>query len=101
MALANFVISGRTSPTFYYPSVGNQARVSIFGNHVDGFSEEQHDKSVQITDIPVESGSNISDSAITNPDYLRLEGLVSDLIPKAGPLPANLSDRSALAWGDY
>ena len=99
MALANFVISGRTSPTFYFPSVGNQVRVSVFGNHVDGFSEEQHDKSVQVTENPVESGSTITDSAITNPDHLRLEGLVSDLIPRAGPLPANLSDRSALAWG--
>ena len=99
MAQANFVISGRTSPTFYYHSVGNQARVSVFGNHVDGFSEEQHDKSVQVTENPVESGSTITDSATTNPDHLRLEGWVSDLIPRAGPVPVNLSDRSALAWG--
>lgn len=65
---------------------------------VDGYFREEHRVGLEKTLFPVESGASLTDNAVSRPQRLRLEGLVSDLLPAQGN---SLSpDRATNTWAE-
>ena len=63
---------------------------------IDGYSSEEHRVGLRKTRYPVESGLTLTDNAVVNPERLRLEGLVSDLLPAPGN--ELVADRGTNLW---
>lgn len=61
--------------------VFEQKATSIQGleGFCDGYLSEKHKRTVSVTEYPVETGENITDHAIREPDMLTLEGYVSSI----------------------
>jgi hypothetical protein len=70
MAIINFLFGNRAPSGF--------ALDGVVEFEVDLTIEEQHSRSADVTREPVESGGNISDHVILNPETVRLEGFVTD-----------------------
>ena len=74
-------------------------RIRALGRSVDGFYAEQHKVSVSKTAYPVESGASVTDHAVREPNKLKLQGWVSDLMPAPLAIPwVSRSERGAGAW---
>ena len=59
--------------------------IAVLGNgRIDGYFSEEHRVGLRKTKYPVESGATLTDNAVSIPERLRLEGLVSDLLPAPG-----------------
>ena len=73
--------------------------IVALGRTVDGYYAEEHKLKVSKTTYPVESGASLVDHAVREPNNLKLQGWVSELMPS---LNANLatrhSDRGTAAW---
>ena len=68
---------------------------------VDGYLAEEHERSVSKTSYPVESGASLTDHAVRQPDKLKLEGWVSDLLPSDdADQGLALKDRATAAWSE-
>ena len=67
--------------------------------HVDGYLDEEHERQVTVTRFPVESGAELSDHAVKEPDSLKLTGWTSDLFP-TDPADIPETDRPAQAWAE-
>ena len=65
---------------------------------VSGYPSEEHRFDLSTTNHPVESGSSLSDNAVRRQEKLRLEGRVTDLLPRpeSGGLPP--PDRAPDVW---
>ena len=89
---------GLLDPNFaLYPT--RAARIDPLVGRVDGYLTEEHERNVTKTSYPVESGASLTDHAIREPDKLKLEGWVSDLLPSGeGGQAAPLPERSVAAW---
>ena len=91
---------GLLDPNFaLYPT--RAARIDPLMGRVDGYLTEEHERNVTKTSYPVESGASLTDHAVREPDKLKLEGWVSDLLPssEAGQ-GAPVSERSVVAWDE-
>jgi Dit-like tail protein len=66
----------------------------VAGNYLvfDVSKSEQHDKVAEVTDYPVEQGSNISDNSRPKPDNVTLEAFFSDF-----PIAVPFSQAAALS----
>ena len=75
-------------------------QVLALGQHVDGYSAEEHEVAVTPTSYPVETGVSLTDHAVREPIKLKLHGWVSDLMParRLGQVYLDLADRGAAAW---
>ena len=73
--------------------------VAALVNYADGYLGEEHEIRVTVTRFPLESGAQLMDHAVHEPDLLKLNGWTSDLFPSD---PANISDadRPARAWAE-
>lgn len=73
--------------------------VAALVNYADGYLGEEHEIRVTVTRFPLESGAQLMDHAVHEPDLLKLSGWTSDLFPSD---PANISDadRPARAWAE-
>ena len=66
-----------------YPKTSTS--ISVLGSgRIDGYFSEEHRVGLRKTKYPVESGATLTDNAVSIPERLRLEGLVSDLLPAPG-----------------
>ena len=66
-----------------YPKT--QTSIAVLGSgRIDGYFSEEHRVGLRKTKYPVESGATLTDNAVSIPERLRLEGLVSDLLPAPG-----------------
>lgn len=52
--------------------------VSIDGYDIDVFVTEEHSHECEVTELPIESGSDVSDHVRVKPDSVSVEGIVSD-----------------------
>ena len=52
---------------------------------ISGFESEEHEVNMRATHHPVESGAPLTDNAILEPQKIRLNGRVTDLLPKSEP----------------
>lgn len=77
-----------------YPTARTEVPALI--GRVDGWSEEEHRVGLEKTRYPVESGSTLTDNAVSVPERLRLTGLVSDILPAPGNRLSQ--DRATDAW---
>ena len=76
--------------------------ISGLAGIVDIYYEENHDMKVTKTKYPIETGSNMSDHFVVEPETLVLKGLVSDLQPfpeGLGLVKIQSERRSKEAWG--
>ncbi len=73
--------------------------IVALGRTVDGYYAEEHKLKVSKTSYPVESGATLVDHAVREPNKLKLQGWVSDLMPSASAtLTAVRSERGTAAW---
>lgn len=56
---------------------GRRGRKTIGGLNIDGFLEENHEQSAQVTAYPIEDGSVINDHVVHDPDKLSIVGVVA------------------------
>ena len=73
--------------------------IVALGRIVDGYYAEEHKLKVSKTTYPVESGASLVDHAVREPNKLKLQGWVSELMPSpdASLATAN-SERGTAAW---
>ena len=77
------------------------ARIEPLTGVVDGYLAAEHERSVSTTTYPVESGASLTDHAVRQPDKLKLEGWVSDLMPSSeADRSRPLSGRGLAAWSE-
>ena len=72
--------------------------IPVLAGRVDGYPREEHQLSSDVTRYPVESGATLNDNVVKQPDRLRLEGWVSDILPAPGNVAS--PDRAADVWGE-
>ena len=73
------------------------AAVVHLSGKTDGWLDEEHTLSLDVTSHPVESGAEITDNAVKRPNELKLTGFVSNLLSSdGGNAPA--SQRVSEAW---
>ncbi len=58
---------------------GSDVKKSIGGISIDAFVEETYNHSAQVTEYPVEDGTNINDHVVQNPDEISVNGVVGDI----------------------
>ena len=73
--------------------------IPVLEGRVDGFFREEHQLTLGTTENPVESGSTLTDNAVKRRERLRLEGMVSDLLPAPGN--THTPDRAADVWSEF
>ena len=60
---------------------GRETEIKPLAGRVDGYPDEEHKLSMEITEYPVESGKPLTDNAVKLREEVRLTGVVSDLVP--------------------
>ena len=71
--------------------------IAVLGtSRVDAYFAEEHRVGIRKTKYPVESGATLTDNAVVQPERLRLEGMVSDLLPAPGNTLS--PDRATDVW---
>ena len=75
-----------------------RTEIPLLQGRVDGYFAEEHQLTLGTTENPIESGSTLTDNAVKRRERLRLEGMVSDLLPAPGL--SFSPDRPADAWNE-
>ncbi len=76
----------------------NQPFITGLQDVVDTYTEETHEITITKTDYPVETGSSNTDNAVREPDRLKLEGWVSDVLIPESSIVNVPNGRNAEAW---
>lgn len=89
MALADIISSGPLKTAIAAQETQPGASVPIRAETiitVDVTLTQDHQRSAEVTDSPVETGADVSDHRRVKPEVFKMRGIVSDIDPEAGIL---------------